>query len=278
MKNYKLLILLFGFTLFVTSCKKEEETKDDTEETTQQLNKGEIVSDPAPSQFTKKVLIEEFTGEWCGYCPDGAARIASIKQNHQDLVFAISYHDSDPFETPVTNLYEGLLNVPFFPSAAIDRVPYQGDLSFSRSYWANVTNERLAVTADMGIKLETHLTGNNLTVTVKLAAKQDHNDLYLTVALVEDNVPESSPGAQSGAAAGYVHQDVLRNMVTDNRGDLVTLVANKVVAITYDNINFNYRDINNIHVIAFLHEKVDTQGKEIYNVQGVKAGETHDFD
>ena len=31
-----------------------------------------------PLSFTKKVLIEEFTAAWCGYCPWGAAIVENI--------------------------------------------------------------------------------------------------------------------------------------------------------------------------------------------------------
>lgn len=276
MKLSRLLIFVLSLNLVFLSCKKDEVQTDNNDNS--QLSKGEIVNDPAPTQFTKKVLIEEFTGEWCGYCPDGASVISSIKQTHPGRVFSIAYHNGDPFSNSVCGLYEGLLNVPFYPSAAIDRVPYNGELSFSRAYWSSVTNNRLLVSADMGLKLETELSGNNLTVRVKFSATQDYTDLYLTLVLVENNVPESSPGAQAGAQTGYIHQDVFREMITDNRGDLITIVANKVVMVTYENIDLSAYDVNNVHIIALLHEKPDTPGKEVFNVQSVKAGEVKDFD
>ena len=54
--NQYLKILLFGLLVFA-GC----EDKSDDFEISQ-----------VPPTFTKKVLIEEFTGAWCGYCPDGA--------------------------------------------------------------------------------------------------------------------------------------------------------------------------------------------------------------
>jgi len=277
MKNYRTLILFFSLSLLLFSCKKEDDPQEQ-EEHNQGIGVGEIINETAPTSFTKKVLIEEFTGEWCGYCPDGAARITQIKQNHPDLVYAISYHDNDPFANSVCTLYEGLLNTPFFPSAAIDRVPYQGDLSFSRSHWAQVTNTRLNETAKMGLKLETTLNGNVLKVDAKFSGTEDNNEVYLTLALIEDDVPESSPGAQSGAPAGYVHHDVFREMITRNRGELTSIEANKVKLATYDNIDVSAYDKNNLYIVALLHEKTDNNTKEVFNVQSVKAGENKDFD
>ena len=46
------LSLLFGMNVWNCEDKKKEPT-----------------IGPVPESFTKKVLIEEFTGAWCGYCP-----------------------------------------------------------------------------------------------------------------------------------------------------------------------------------------------------------------
>tara|TARA_B100001250_G_scaffold394833_1_gene399148 strand:+ start:1001 stop:1207 length:207 start_codon:yes stop_codon:yes gene_type:complete len=53
--NQYLKILLFGLLVFI-GCEDE----------TVSFEVSQV-----PSTFTKKVLIEELTGAWCGYCPDG---------------------------------------------------------------------------------------------------------------------------------------------------------------------------------------------------------------
>ena len=43
-----------------------------------------------PSVFTKKVLIEEFTGAWCGYCPDGAYRLENLINSNAENIIGVS--------------------------------------------------------------------------------------------------------------------------------------------------------------------------------------------
>ena len=77
MKKYiKFLIITFGWFFF--SCEEEV------------LEIG-----PVPDSFTKKVLIEEFTGAWCGYCPDGAHRLEKIIDSNDGNVIGVSLHNGD---------------------------------------------------------------------------------------------------------------------------------------------------------------------------------------
>ena len=69
MKEYiKILTITFGCLFF--SCEEEVPS-----------------IGPVPYSFTKKVLIEEFTGAWCGYCPDGAHRLENtINANNGNVI------------------------------------------------------------------------------------------------------------------------------------------------------------------------------------------------
>ena len=52
---------------------------------------------PVPSSFTKKVLIEEFTGHRCTNCPAAAKEISAIQNIYGDQVIAIAIHPSGGF-------------------------------------------------------------------------------------------------------------------------------------------------------------------------------------
>lgn len=55
------------------------------------------VNDPA---FRRKVVCEEFTGDWCGWCPRGLVGLEKAKQAHKGWFFPISIHggQGDPLE------------------------------------------------------------------------------------------------------------------------------------------------------------------------------------
>jgi thiol-disulfide isomerase/thioredoxin len=78
--------------------------------------------------YPRKVVMEEFTGTWCGWCPRGMAGIECLQRDYPDDFIAIAVHGGDTFEpetyTPILNSASG------FPSALINRVveadPYYG--------------------------------------------------------------------------------------------------------------------------------------------------------
>ena len=45
-----------------------------------------------PTSFTKKVLLEEFTGSWCGYCPSGAEILQNLMNSYS--VIGVALHSS----------------------------------------------------------------------------------------------------------------------------------------------------------------------------------------
>ncbi|MGM9688743.1 MAG: hypothetical protein ACI3YD_06790, partial [Alloprevotella sp.] len=55
------------------------------------------VNDPA---FRRKVVCEEFTGDWCGWCPRGLVGLEKTKQAHKGWFLPISIHggQGDPLE------------------------------------------------------------------------------------------------------------------------------------------------------------------------------------
>ena len=47
------------------------------------------------SAFNRKVVMEEGTGTWCGYCPEGMATILRMKEKYPDNFIAVAIHDDD---------------------------------------------------------------------------------------------------------------------------------------------------------------------------------------
>lgn len=259
MKVKSLLLLFSIFMLTSISCKKEDEKKDKKED--------------VPESFTKKAVLEEFTGEWCGWCPDGAAIIRQLKTDKPDTFFAISYHIGDSFEITAGHDYDNIFNQYGYPGGVVDRLGGAID----RTQWESKINQELTETAECGIKINSTINGNTLKVKVTFAGTRDF-DAFLTIAIIEDDVPESSPGAQNGAPMGYKHIDVCRAIVSNINGDSIRVKDGKIESKTYDNIDLSNYDKNKVYVVAFIHNNITGSDKSIYNAQGVKAGEDKDFD
>jgi len=90
----------------------EDEDPDDNSGTL----KFYISSSPLP----KKVIVEEATGTWCGWCPRGTVNMDLLAANHADVAIPIAVHNNDPMAIAA---YDGPLSasVGGYPSGHVDR-------------------------------------------------------------------------------------------------------------------------------------------------------------
>ncbi len=108
-----------------------------------------FVADNLPMQPTK-VLVEEATGTWCGYCPYGHDALEALEEQFNDDVVILAYHGG-PNANPTQNtepmmLTEGQnlinkLGVNGYPNAGIQRWRFQGEATrmIGSGSWINAT-------------------------------------------------------------------------------------------------------------------------------------------
>ena len=73
----------------------------------------------------RTVMLEEFTGTWCGWCPRGAIVMRELLLDYPGQLIGLAYHQGDPMEIP--EFEELTAEVPMvngFPSGSIDRYPF----------------------------------------------------------------------------------------------------------------------------------------------------------
>jgi len=66
---------------------------------------------------TKRPLVEEYTGLWCGYCPRGFVALENMKEEYGDRFVAIAVHNGDPMT--VTN--RAPISISGLPYGSINR-------------------------------------------------------------------------------------------------------------------------------------------------------------
>lgn len=69
---------------------------------------------------SKRVLIEEGTGAWCGFCPQGLVALEYLEKNYSDRVVPVSVHCRDAY---AFDAYDQFLALGGYPSARINRSP-----------------------------------------------------------------------------------------------------------------------------------------------------------
>lgn len=247
----------------------------------------------APSTFTKKALLEDFTGTWCPQCPPAGAAIASA-MNGNSNIFGVGYHagNGDPMEIPETVYWSNYYKVTGFPTVYVNGP----DTRWNYSSMSQVNSE-LAEFASLGLAVSATIIGGKLDVEVKVGFNSTPNEeVKLMIYLVEDNVKVSTPQSGSSQGNNYVHKDVLREVYTDQLGDVIAAsntIASGVFTRTITGLDlpFNIDDNANLKLIAFVRNTYtktfvdyfntthnNAPHYDIYNVQEVHVGETKVFD
>ena len=223
----------------------------------------------------KNVVLEEFTGIYCGYCPDGHVVANGIQDNNPGDVMLINIHTGgyatpqggDPdFQTSFGASLATAANVSGYPTGSINRV----GSAMSRSDWASSTTAVLNQSSPVNIWSEAIIDMGSglLTVNVEIyyTGTQSVSTNKLNVAVLQNNVegPQSGGSTYNPTAilsnGNYNHQHMLRHLMTGQWGDDITNVSQG----TYETRSYNWTlpsDINgidldptNLEVVVFIAE------------------------
>ena len=236
----------------------------------------------------RNVIIEEFTGRNCGYCPDGHRIANLIMANNPGRVWAVNIHAGgySPVTYPNMNTNDGTaitsgFGIGGFPAGHVNRSTAE---DLGRNQWESHTNTQLAQQAEVnvaGFVTLNHTTRTaNITVEVYYTANSSQSTNYLTIMMLQDSILGSQSGNYYNPSqmlnGQYVHQHVLRDVVTSTWGDEIS----PTTAGTLITKNYTYQipesigvpngvevDLNNILFLAFVSEKYDgTPTRPILNV------------
>ncbi len=195
---------------------------------------GSLIS-PVPSTFTQKVLIEEVTGEWCGFCPDGLLKLEDAENANPGKVYGASVHNGDPFTlTPFDLDFEGIFPPGGYPQAMVNRVAQSTQVFLDRP-WTGYCAGQLSQTAVCGLAMTSYTAGtDSLYIEVHCGFNTNlTGDYRVTIYLEEDAVPaigqhnyyndgSYGPGPLVGIGdpiTSWVHNDVVRKVMTAELGD-----------------------------------------------------------
>ena len=232
----------------------------------------------------KNVVLEEFTGISCGFCPDGH-RIGQLiyDQNPGDVVlinihtgsYATPQGPGTDFNTSFGSAIAGQSNLSGYPAGTVNRHQFSmsqgGGTAMSRGDWTSAANQILATPSpvNIGVQANVDMSSGELRVDVEMyytgwgAAAPFSNNLH--VAVLQNNIE----GPQSGASANptavlpngnYNHQHMLRHLLTGQWGEQInTISAGTLVQRTYTwtlpaDINDVIVDPTNLTVAAFVSE------------------------
>jgi hypothetical protein len=234
---------------------------------------GQTIVSTSPEN--KNVVLEEFTGIHCTYCPDGHAIAKAIQDAHPDDVSLINIHTGgyatpgpgEPdFRTPYGAAIAGQSGLTGYPSGTVNRHVFpgrgmtSGGTAMGRGSWTISANETLALSSDVNVAVEAEIDvqTNEMTVHVEAyyTANSPESTNLLNVALLQNN----TKGPQTGGGMGdeYVHMHRLVELITGQWGETInTTTAGTFVDKTYTyTIPADYNgvptELADMEVVAFI--------------------------
>ena len=169
---------------------------------------------PKVAGLVKNVLVEEFTGAWCGYCPAGAYYIRDLLAAKPYTV-AVAIHDKNVNNVDAMQIPDGdLLNQTYgtgFPDAMVDRVLYFDNQATGVGFYTYTNNPfnvhdtlaafryKQATPANVSlsaISFDSTTSTNNLTVTVNgtFLNSLSQGDYRLNLIIAEDSIIKTGAG------------------------------------------------------------------------------------
>ena len=195
----------------------------------------------------KNVVLEEYTGINCGYCPDGHKIANQIASAHPGRVFVINVHAgsyaANTYTTQFGNALANQTGLDGYPSGTVNRHVFSGSVTaMGRGDWTSASNTILNQSSPVNIAARGTLdwTTRELNITVQLyyTANEANSTNKLNVAILQDNVIGSQSGASYNPSQQvgnqYRHMHMLRHLITGQWGEEInTTTAGSFVEKTY---------------------------------------------
>lgn len=235
--------------------------------------------------FKHRILYEDFTGTWCGYCTVALARHDNLSLQTEDYVF-MGIHGpegtSDPWANATSTEMEVLKNITEWPGMFINR----------NSVWAYDSNytdmslplSQLKAYSKIGIKMNSIRSGNILNIETRVFFTENFNNLKMAAFIVEDKLVHNQKnyiGTLYGGAStiyNYTHHNVLRNKLTGSvTGDPVPaaqmVISNEYTRSFQYNITSGFNP-DNLKIIVMI---MDENGS-VLNVREEKTGTNNSYE
>ena len=258
----------------------------------------ETIETPVP----RKVLIEEATGTWCGFCPDGALVLKSIIEGNNKIIGVAAHSGThDKMQIPETKELCSVLGSGF-PSGMINRTQFEGKTGISRTKWKANAEAMLAnMPTSVSIELKTNYnsTTKELTADIKTNfTNEKKGDFRINLYIVENNVSGTGKGwdqanyydnaaqfpghplnGKGNPIVGYVHNHVIRKMVGGTWGTdgIIPDVAKGIYTHQYKVTLENGWKPDDIHIVATVSEYGDSKfSRKIFNVEETALIKAHE--
>ncbi|GIM59260.1 Omp28-related outer membrane protein [Capnocytophaga canimorsus] len=239
--------------------------------------------------FVSKVLVEDVTGTWCGYCPGVTRALQKAKNAETSLkerfVVVAIHNGKRRYEPMEITKSDALLE--FFTTLP-KNIRFEGGFPWFRMnrdqqlYKSNASThifERLekAPTSSIGIKISSQLGDDGGNISVSFKTTENLEGLKYHIFVTQDNLIYGQSDYDKGYDRSFKHDEVLRDIYGEVTGNaLGTLTKGQEVTKANQKVSYNllqHTDLDKVKVVVF----VTNAAGAVVNVQEAKANETKDY-
>ena len=249
-------------------------------------------TEAAVTSRVNKVVAEELTGSWCGWCVRGIVALDETKKAHPEQFIAIAVHGNDFLESPeYTDYIAGLIGSSGYPNSVVNR---DRNTAGDPEYIPVRFEQKASAPIEGYVTLETGGEDGLYEATAKVALNSNGLDgrYRMAYAIVENDVYEegnsnyvqhnSYAGGANGEMGGYENlpdyitdfhfQDVARGTIGDPSGIEGSLplrmdAGREYVTTESFTLPETVLNVDNVYIVAML---IDTRSSGIVNADMAK--------
>lgn len=258
----------------MVSCQKTEiiEIKPDTTS----------LAPPVSGYFQKNVLIEDYTGTWCGNCTRVAWAIEETKEASDKVVSVAIHNGNDPYHFAGINPLKNLV----FPGVSSLALPLSRLNRMVVWQYPETSNIQQAVdltsnNTTLGLAMSSTIANGQIDLQVRTRFLEDYSKLKLVVYLLEDHLLYNQRNYITELYGGlpvipnFEHNHVLRASLTDIVGEPLEATLRNTTTTRHFNLAVpaNIANPNNISFVAFVTDANNVA----LNARAAKANEDQNF-
>lgn len=209
------------------------------------LIEQEVVSDscetfifPTQEIYVKKVLLEDYTGHTCGFCPRANEKAHELLETYQNQLVVVAVHagwfsnTSNSYPTDFTTNVGDSWDEHFGnsqagnPNGMINRIEYPSSHIFQYSQWEQKIGEQLLEEPIVGLQINSSYDSLSNLICIDTQTKvlsSLSNEINITVVLLENKIisKQTDYNAENTHIEDYEHNHVLRKGLNGAWGELI---------------------------------------------------------
>ena len=238
------------------------------------------------TKYTRKVILEEYTGHHCGNCPRASLLGDGLLSKYQKFIVPLKIHAgsfaipnpknakndySYDFRTPEGTELDNFFGISALglPAGMVSRYGYSNHSQYlSEDYWETNIQQLIALAPKMVITLNTGYDTASKKITVdahiKYLTNSSSND-YLALYITEDSIVayQTDDSQTPSDVPNYVHNAVLRTSLTGTWGEQISptgMKAGDSITIThqYTIPTGKVWRPEKLNIVAYIHDNGQT--------------------